>query len=42
VGPVLREQLEDMKDELRVAVDDYPTSLYEVLWPMPQTAPQRH
>ena len=41
VGPVLRQQLANMTGRLRVAVDEYPISLYEVIWPMPQSAPRR-
>ena len=41
VGPALRPQLMNMTDRLRVAVDEYPISLYEVIWPMPQSAARR-
>ena len=41
VGPALRPQLMNMTDRLRVAVDEYPISLYEVIWPMPQSAGRR-
>lgn len=40
-GPVLRPQLLAMTDRLRVVVDAYPVSLYEVIWPRPQSAAQR-
>ena len=32
VGPALRTQLANMTDRVRVAVDEYPISLYEVIW----------
>ncbi|MEO6222004.1 MAG: hypothetical protein ABIP90_02055 [Vicinamibacterales bacterium] len=38
MGPVLRPQLMAMTDRLRLAVDEYPVSLYEVIWPTPRTA----
>src|SRR5688572_18086124 len=41
VGPALRPQLMAMTDRLRVAVDEYPISLYEVIWPTPQSAARR-
>lgn len=41
VGPALRPQLMNMTDRLRVAVDEYPISLYEVIWPMPPSAARR-
>ena len=41
VGPALRPQLMNMTDRLRVAVDEYPISLYEVIWPMPESAARR-
>jgi hypothetical protein len=41
VGPVLRPQLLKMTNQLRVAVDEYPISLYEVIWPTPQSASSR-
>ena len=41
VGPALRPQLMTMTDRLRLAVDEYPISLYEVIWPMPQSAARR-
>jgi hypothetical protein len=41
VGPVLRPQLMGMTDRLRIAVDAYPISLYEVIWPTPQSAARR-
>lgn len=37
VGPILRPQLKKMTDRLRLVVDEYPVSLYEVLWPTPQS-----
>jgi len=37
VGPVLRPQLKTMTDRLRLVVDEYPVSLYEVIWPTPQS-----
>jgi hypothetical protein len=40
-GPALRLRLQTMTDRLRLAVDEYPVSLYEVIWPRPQTAAQR-
>lgn len=41
VGPVLRPQLKKMTDRLRLVVDEYPVSLYEVIWPTPQSAVPR-
>lgn len=41
VGPVLRPQLLGMTDRLRIVVDAYPVSLYEVIWPRPQNAALR-
>jgi len=33
VGPELQPLLRGMTDRLRIVVDEYPTSLYEVIWP---------
>ncbi len=41
VGPELRIQLAGMTDRLRVAVDEYPVSLYEVVWPTPPGTARR-
>jgi hypothetical protein len=41
VAAVLRPQLLAMTDRLRVVVDAHPVSLYEVIWPRPQSAVQR-
>ncbi|HUR20631.1 MAG TPA: hypothetical protein VMZ90_07475 [Vicinamibacterales bacterium] len=41
VGPELRTQLAGMTDRVRVAVDEYPTSLYEVIWSTPQSVVRR-
>ncbi len=38
VGPVLRPQLQAMPNRLRLVVDEFPVSLYEVIWPMPPSA----
>jgi len=41
VGSVLRPQLQTMPSRLRLVVDEYPVSLYEVIWPrQPGGAPQ--
>ena len=37
-GPLVRQQLIGMTDRLRAAVDEYPVSLFEVIWPTPQSA----
>lgn len=41
VAAALRPQLLAMTDRLRVVVDAHPVSLYEVIWPRPQSAVQR-
>jgi hypothetical protein len=37
----LRPQLREMRDRLRLVVDDYDVSLYEIIWPTAQTGIQR-
>jgi hypothetical protein len=41
VAAVLRQELLVMTSRLRVAVDDDRVSLYEVIWPTPQSAARR-
>ncbi|MSO50446.1 MAG: hypothetical protein EXQ49_11215 [Acidobacteria bacterium] len=41
VGPALRPQLQAMPNRLRLVVDEFPVSLYEVIWPMPPGAAQQ-
>jgi hypothetical protein len=41
VGTILRPQLRGMTTDLRVVVDEYPASLYEVIWPRPQSGPRQ-
>lgn len=40
-GPLVRQRLLGMTDRLRAAVDEYPVSLFEVIWPTPQSVARR-